>query len=770
MKPNRYIIFIILFLFTGIYELKAIKPESFSDRCIFGHVTDSKTGEHMPGVTVSVKGTTIGTTTDASGHFSIANVPADSVTIELKALGYKYQAKTVSFKGTKTVEIRVTMIPDPVSLDEVVVSSNRNATVRRLAPTLIHTLDAKDFENSHSYCLAQGLNYQSGLRVEDDCHTCGTEQVRINGLEGPYTQILIDSRPILSSLAGVYGLEQIPESMIKRVEIAKGGGSALYGSSAIAGTINVITKEPENNSGRFSHDITSIGGTNALDNTTSLDASLISPDQKTGYVLFAQSRYRDGYDRDGDGYTELPEMRNQTIGMHSFYKMSEYSKLSLEYHSINDYRRGGDSLSLQPHEATVAEQAEHNINGGGINLDMFSPDEKSKANIYASVQHVKRKSYSGADHDLNGYGNTNDLTWLGGVQYTRNWDKFIFMPAEFTGGTEYTCDYIEDQIIGYHRDIKQTVHDESLFLQNEWKDDKWGFLIGGRFDRHNMIDHVIFSPRVTLRYNPASNINLRMSYSTGFRAPQIYDEDLHVSAVSGEVALIYSAPDLKEETSQSLNASADWYFTLGTIPGNLTMEGFYTNLDNVFVIEDKGVDAQGNILKERTNGSGATVAGITSEGKLVVSSYLSFQAGMTWQKSRYRKAENWSDSRDLSTKRMLRTPDVYGYFTADLTPFQGFSADLSGTYTGEMLVPHAAGYIAADENVTTPDFFDVNIKLSHDFKLSKSLILQLNCGVENIFDAYQSDADKGKNRDSDFVYGPDLPRSYFLGIKVGLPD
>ena len=123
-------------------------------------------------------------------------------------------------------------------------------------------------------CLAEGLSFQPGVRVEDDCQNCGFAQVRINGLDGHYSQILVDSHPIFSSLTGVYGLEQIPASMIERVEVLRGGGSALFGSSAIGGTINIITRDPLRNSGEFSHTLSAIGCSSSYDNNTTLNASL----------------------------------------------------------------------------------------------------------------------------------------------------------------------------------------------------------------------------------------------------------------------------------------------------------------------------------------------------------------------------------------------------------------------------------------------------------------------------------------------------------------
>lgn len=763
---SKYMFFISCFFCALLPCIGAELSGKPTDATISGHITDAETKTDLAYVSVTIKGTTLGTTSDASGHFFLKNVPEGNRIFEFKSMGYRTQTEIASVTSKSKLEMNVVLYPDLIQLDEIVVSSNREETNKRLAPSLVTVLDAKLFEETNSSCLAQGLSFQSGLRVEDNCHTCGSEQVRINGLDGSYSQILIDSRPIVSSLAGVYGLEQIPQNMIERVEVAKGGGSALYGSSAIAGTINVITKVPTRNSAEISHDITTIGGTNAMDNNTGMNISLVTEDQKAGILLFGQSRYRDGYDRDGDGFTELPEMNNKTIGLHSFMKTSNYSKLSLEYHNTTDFRRGGDHLNQPPHEAEVAEEAEHSINSGGVNFDLFTPDEKHKVNLYSSIQNTRRKSYSGAGQDLRGYGNTNDLTYVSGAQYSYNWDKLLFMPAQFTGGTEYMYDKLHDKILGYNRDIFQTVHTESAFIQNEWKDEIWGLLFGGRLDKHNLIDHAIFSPRMTLRYNPEKDVNFRLSYSTGFRAPQIYDEDLHITAVGGEIAIIHSAQDLKPETSQSLSASIDLYHTFGSYPANLCIEGFYTNLDDVFVLSDIGTDNECTILKERANGSGAKVMGITMDGEISFTSLLQIKAGATIQESRYDEMENWSSSEDLSTKKMLRTPDFYGYFTTMLTPVKRFEISLSGTYTGSMLVPHAAGYIPKDINVTTPDFFDMNAKLSYTFPLFEQISLQLNAGVKNIFDAYQSDEDKGKDRDSDFAYGPTLPRSFFIGGKI----
>ena len=737
-----------------------------SDANVFGHVLDKKTGEHLPFITVLLKGTTIGTTTDNSGHYFLKNLPECKFTLEYKALGYKTVSKEVSLKKGKTLEINVELEEDQIALDGVVVSANRAETSRRLAPTLVNVLDAKVFTTTNAVNLAQGLNFQPGVRVETNCQNCGFQQVRINGLDGPYTQILIDSRPIFSALSGVYGLEQIPANMIERVEVMRGGGAALFGSSAIAGTINIITKEPLRNSGELSHTLTSIGGTSAFDNNTTLNASLVSENGKAGLYLFGQNRHRSGFDQDGDGFTELPKLKNQTVGFRSYLKTSTYSKLTFEYHHMNEYRRGGNLLDRPPHEADIAEQLEHSIDGGGLKFDLFSKDYKHKWSVFTSAQNTDRDSYYGTNQDPNAYGKTTDLTVMAGTQYAYSFDKFLFMPSDLTAGLEYSFDHLKDEMIGYNRFTNQKVHIESAFLQNEWKNKRWSFLIGGRLDKHNLIDHVIFSPRAKLRYNPTENINLRFSYSSGFRAPQAFDEDLHVENVGGNVAMVELADNLKEERSQSLSASADIYHRFGAFQVNFLVEGFYTKLSDVFALTD-GEVVDGILTRTRYNAPGARVMGLTLEGKMAYLTKFQVQAGVTLQQSHYSEPHVWNKEAP-AVKKMMRTPNTYGYFTATYTPIKPLSIALSGTYTGSMLVPHdpVPGFLEKPITVNTKDFFDIGLKAAYDFKLYKSMNLQVNAGVQNIFNAYQNDFDKGADRDSGYIYGPSLPRSFFAGVKI----
>ena len=736
-----------------------------TDAHIYGHVIDKTTGEHLPYIVVMLKGTTIGVTTENTGHYMIRNIPEGSFTVEVSAIGYKTQTREIKVRKGRSYEVNFTLEEDYVQIDGVIVSATRSETTRRMSPTLVNVVGMDTYNKTNATTVAQGLAFQPGIRVENNCQNCGFQQVRINGLDGQYTQILIDSRPIFSALAGVYGIEQLPANMVDRVEVMRGGGSALFGSSAIAGTINIITKEPVRNSSSISHTVTSIAGSSAFHNTTDINASIVSEDNKLGLAVFGQNTSKDAWDANGDGFTELSKISGQTVGFRGYVKTGLYSKITAEYHHLQEFRRGGDNLDLPPHEAMIAEQTEHGINTGGLKFDWFSKDQKHRLNAFVSMQHIGRESYYGAGQDPNAYGKTTDLTWVGGAQYVYKMGRCLFMPSDLTVGMEYNEDYLRDNMWGYDRVTDQTVRIMSAYAQNEWKNERWGILVGGRLDKHSLMERLIFSPRANLRYNPSENINFRASYSYGFRAPQAFDEDLHIDNVGGTVSMIRLADDLRVEKSQSVSISADMYHSWGDWQGNFLVEGFFTDLADVFALKEIGLNEEGILIKERHNESGARVFGGNLEGKIAWRNKFQMQLGVTVQKSEYKEARSWSDDVE-ATKKMFRTPDLHGYLTASYNPMKALTLALTGTYTGSMLVEHHAGMIAENMTVTTPDFWDMGFKAAYDFKLYSSFSLQLNAGVQNIFNSFQNDFDSGADRDSGYIYGPTLPRTFFFGIKL----
>ncbi len=751
--------------------IAATSGAAVTDANISGHVVDAETGEHMPFYYVRILDTKLATLTDASGHYVFRDLAPGDYTLEAVFTGYKTVTLDVRVVKDRTVEANFSVVPDAFMLDQVVVTSSKSEVRRRESPALVNVITGKLFETVGACSLADGLNFQPGVRVENDCQNCGFTQVRINGLDGHYSQILMNSRPVFSALTGVYGLEQIPANMIERVEVMRGGGSALFGSSAIGGTINIITKDPMTNSARVAHTLSSIGLSGVLDNNTTLNASVVTDNNKAGIFIYGQSRYRDGYDDNSDGFTEIAQLKTRTVGARAFVRPSDISRLSLEYHNTSEYRRGGDNLDQPPHMAMIAEQADHDIHAVEATFDIWPANRRDHVSVFGAMQNTRRQSYYGSDMDPDAYGRTSDIVVTSGAQWTHPFDRFIFMPSELVAGVEYSFNRLHDVTLGYDHDILQKVHIYSGYLQNEWRNSRWGFLVGARVDKHSLISDPVISPRVNIRYNPDDNLNFRLSYSTGFRSPQAYDEDFHVAIVGGERVVTVLAAGLKEESSRSVSASADLYHRFGNVQTNLLVEGFYTDLRDVFALRQlEEPDAAGNAVLERYNGSGARVAGVNVEAKAFFSSRFDLQCGLTWQRSRYKHPEVWSDNPDVpGEKRMFRTPDLYGYLTANVEIVRQLKATLSATYTGPMTVQHLAGSgTLVDVAVRTPDFFDASLKLTYTFKILNRVTFDVSAGVSNIFNSYQDDFDIGPTRDSGYIYGPALPRCINAGISVSL--
>lgn len=738
------------------------------DAHLTGHVLDEKTGEHLPFVNVQLKGTDIGTVTDETGHYFLKDLPVGRQTVVFSYVGYETLELPVVTEADKTVELKAAIKEFSQQLNSVVVTANRYATKRQEAATIVNVLSPKLFETTAVSCVADALCFQPGLRVENTCSNCGKTDLRINGLQGQYTQILMDSRPVFSSMASVYGLEQVPAAMIDRIEVVRGGGSAVYGANAIAGVVNIITKEPVRNFVNLAN-TSNVNERAGYDINTDLNASVMSENRKIGAYIFASHRTRSAYDRDDDGFSEVPQLRTTTAGTRVFFKTSAYSKLTAEYHHTTDYRRGGNKRDEEPHKADIAEQLRHNIDAGSLAFDWFSVDSRHFVSAYSAIQHIGRESYFGAGQDTAAYGRSSDLTSNTGLQY-----RFSYpcgrMNGDLTVGAEYNYNGLHDRMLGYNRDMRQNVHVVGAYAQNEWKNTQWSVLIGARLEKHNLLKRVVVNPRATVRYTPIEGLVLRAGYSSGYRAPQAYDEDLHVAAVGGNVSLITLDPDLKPEYSHSATLSLDWYRRFDNLEVNLTGEGFYTYLQDVFYLREDGKDAMNNLLFTRTNAPGAWVGGINFEGKLSFQlSTFNFQlsAGYTFQRSRYIEAMSWSPV-VAPQKRMLHTPDHYGYLLLDIQPVRDFTISINGKATGSMIVPHLKGYALNDEEKKTPSFWDFGIRLAYDIHLYKHYCLEISGGVKNVLDQFQRDLDKGPDRDANYIYGPTVPRTYFLGLALKL--
>lgn len=757
-----------------------------TDAMLFGDVKSGE--EHIPFATITIKGTTIGTAADATGHFKMTNLPLGKQVVVISAIGYQPMEKEVKMEAKKSVTILAELKPDNIGIEQVVVSADRNAKSRRETPTIVNSINPKLFERVQSVTLSEGLNFSPGLRMENNCQNCGFSQVRMNGLEGPYSQILINSRPVFSGLAGVYGLELIPANMIERVEVIRGGGSSMYGSNAIAGTINLITKDPVMNSFETSVNNSFVGvgeGYDAAsDYNININGSFVTDDYKTGMSIFGFHRKRDPFDANGDGFSELSKINNTTIGARLYQRVANRGKVTIDYFNINEDRRGGNKFYLPLHESDISESVQHQINSGALNFDLLLRDN-DKFSAFVSMQGVDRDSYYGAEQDLSAYGHTEDLTYAAGLQYIRNIDYLLFSPATITSGIETNGSSLEDEKLGYYDPAKDVhygntqIADQGMtnygaFVQSEWKTEKVVFSAGLRYDHYNIEEKIqnnddvsgnVLSPRVSLLYNIFEHLQFRSSFGRGFRAPQIFDEDLHIETSGSRKVLHENDPNLKQESSNSFTASLDYSNEIGDWQYQLLVEGFYTQLVDPFANEYGKPDENGTVVYTRVNAEdGARVQGFNIELNASPSPKFQLQSGFTVQKSEFESEQEFSE------KRFFRTPNTYGYLSANISPTPVFDIALTGNYTGKMLVPYFGPEIAnpkAGELRESDSFFDTGIKLCYHFRLSDYMKVELNGGVKNIFNSYQEDFDLGGDRDPSYVYGPLSPRTIYFGIKIG---
>ena len=729
---------------------------------VSGHILDPQ--KHpVPGANVIVVGTRLGAVTNHKGHFDIPRIPTGTHTLRVTMMGFQNIDHTIEVNA-ETQPISIHLKERPLKGEEVVVTATRTEKFKRDVPVIVNIVDDAIFQATQSQNLAEGVIFQPALRVETNCQNCGFSQVRLNGLEGGYSQILIDGRPIFSALDGVYGLDQMPAAMIDRVEVVRGGGSALFGGNAIAGTINVITKEPFSTGFEISTNQAYQGG-DRPDRNLNLNASFIRNDQLMGLSLFGVARDRDWYDHDNDGYSEITTLENLSFGARTFYRTGPMSKFVLEVHRIYEDRRGGNRFAFAPHEADIAEALTHNVWGGSASFEtLFATDRVNSFSAYISGRLTDRDSYYGAGRDPNAYGVTQNRTMATGAKYS------IGLGSEgnneITVGLDAQYDKLEDEMPAYQRLTNQTIKQLGLYAQSDWKvTSALSILLGLRVDNHSLMDDPVLNPRANILFNVTDNLQIRTSGALGFRAPQAFDEDLHIESVGGAALLTHLSPDLKPERSYSYGASIDYSDNDRQLPIGITLEGFYTRLSDPFILEDGGQDAAGNLIFDKKNGDGAAVKGITLDARAFLTTSFQIQGGFTVQSSKFDSPVEWTDGQ--FSHQFMRAPDIYGYYTAIWQATKIINLSISGVYTGSMIAPHFAGYIAKDRLEKTDGFLETNVKLDFDLEFGPTMPeLEIQFGIQNLFDSYQNDFDQGPDRDAGYVYGPGRPRTFYTGLKI----
>ncbi len=664
-------------------------------------------------------------------------------------------------------------------LEEVVVTGTRTARRRTESPVMVRVLDRRTLQTLPASALSDALSFQPGLRVEVACQTCNYTQLRMNGLPGAYSQVLVNGRPLFSPLLGLYGLEQLPAELVERVEVVRGGGSSLYGSSAIGGTVNIITREPDRSGGALHTQYMHVGG-RASDAVASLRSSHQRSDGKAGFNVHASRRDRQWYDANADGFSELPDTRVAMAGGNVFLKPGKDRRLDASFAYLGEYRRGGEMSPGSVAAAAQAEERKHGTWTGSLDYRHAPGEGRLEYNAYLGWQQVRRSHYTGvlpsggpaiAAHLANPpYGASSSQTLQAGMQLNYRIARDSLRKHVLTAGVEWLRESVSDSIPAYGFRVLQSTSDIGLFLQSDWSPmPRWTVLSGARADFHNLVPgRAILSPRASLMYRPRPTRQLRIGYGTGFRAPQAFDTDLHMAFAAGGVSRIRIDPRLREERSRSVTVSWNADQPRADRILGYTLEAFLTRLDHAFALDNIGRDAFGEVFLKR-NGGRATVMGVSAECRAERRGRLRWEASLTWQRSRY--AEPVTVVEGLPpVAAFLRAPDLYGYSNLSITVRGRWVLGISQLYTGPMKLSHfAGGGASTDRIVTTRPFLEHSLRLDRSFLIRQAAMrIDLSVGVRNIANAYQSDFDRGPFRDSNYIYGPALPRSLFAGMRCNL--
>ena len=716
--------------------------------------------------------------TDLEGKYSLGPFPVGEHEIQVSYVSYQSLTSKIVVSETDTlIELNFHLQNQQV-LDEVVITGTKTFQRKSSTPVIVNLISRQQIENVQACNVADGLKFQSGLRVETDCQTCNYTQLRMNGLAGGYSQILINGRPVFSPLTGLYGLEQLPSSMLERIEIVRGGASSTFGPGAIGGTVNIITRVPKKSGLEVSSSYHHINR-QAQDVVWNGNLTQVNKRQNAGINLLLNYRNRQFYDHNGDAFSELPRLENKALGVTTFWLPKANQKVELNAMLLNEYRRGGDMAQNPVHLLQQAEERKHRVAMANVDYQINSASQNASFIVYAAFQQTLRDHYTGIFPDneidiarhlaLPPYGDSKVLTGNGGVQYNFRIENMLKGSNTLTAGVEYTAEDVKDEIPAYRYRINQFTSDLGAFVQSQWQ---WAssfiLLSGVRWDKHKLLDQGVWSPRLSLLYKFRPLTQLRVNWGTGFRPPQAFDTDLHIAFAGGGVSRVSLADNLAAEKSQSLSLSFNHDTATEKFVAGFTLEGFYTRLNRAFYLHPLGFDGFGEVFEKR-NGTGAEVSGIVLEARANLNQKIQVEAGITLQQSRFRDPVFYIEG-IAATREFMRTPSRYGFgvVTWFLSPKTLFT--LNYLYTGSMQLPHFSGAPeqTQDEIKTSRPFHELGARFNLTLLKNAKQSLDAFLGCKNLFNSYQADFDTGKNRDSNYVYGPSQPTTIYFGVKYKL--
>ncbi|WP_458628102.1 TonB-dependent receptor [Winogradskyella sp. PC D3.3] len=610
-------------------------------------------GKPLPYANVYIENTDKGATTNENGVFSIPNLASGNYSVAASFTGYTLQKKTVIIKA-KNSYITFNLNEDD-ALDEVIITGTLKAVSRLESPVPVEVYTPTFLKKNPTPNIFEALQNVNGVRPQLNCNVCNTGDIHINGLEGPYTLVLIDGMPIVSGLSTVYGLSGIPNSLIEQIEVVKGPASSLYGSEAVGGLINVITKLPEN-SPRFFADafVTGWGETN-------LDLGFKAQVGKKATVLVGTNYFKfdELVDNNNDNFTDLTLQDRISIFQKWDFKRASNRKLSLAGRYFYEDRWGGE---LQWNKTYRGGDA---IYGESIYTSRFEILGDYELPLSEKVNF----QFSYSDHDQNSvYGNTPYLAQqrIGFGQLI--WDKKIDK-HDLLFGTALRYNYYNDNTTATISADEVTM--PSLFIQDEIAfNKKQSLLLGMRYDYDSRHGH-IFTPRIAYRYKPTDNDIIRLNAGTGFRVVNLFTEE-HAALTGARDVIIEEALQPEESYNVTLNylkklyLDNGMYFTFDT-------SAWYTYFTNA-ILPDYDTNPN-KIIYSNLDGY-STSKGLSFNVDAVFGSGIKASIGATYQ--------DVSQTENGQRIKQILTEQYAGVWSLS---YKNYKTNLTLDYTGNLYGP-----------------------------------------------------------------------------------
>ena len=738
---------------------------------IMGKVSDEK-GAGIEAVTISIPQLNKGTISDSLGRYELNDIPNGTWRMEARHIGFHiFKTHVTVTHAVEELSVLLTEKSD-TDLDEVVISGTMKEVSKLDSPVPVEVYTAKFFRANPTPSIFDALQHINGVRPQLNCNVCNTGDIHINGLEGPYTMVLIDGMPIVSGLSTVYGLSGIPQSLIERVEVVKGPASTLYGSEAVGGLINIITKRPES-APLWAADVF---GTSWREVNADISAKLRVGEKAQSLWGVNYFNYQNPVDHNHDNFTDVTLQHRISIFNKWNINRKENRLFSMAGRYVYEDRWGGEM------------NWEKKYRGGD---EVYGESIYTKRwEFFGTYQLPVREKiifqFSANGHNQNSvYGNTPYLAdqYIGFGQLT--WFKTRGRHDLLTGLT-YRYTYYDDNTpaTAEANDLDQNkpmnTNLPGVFVQDEMTlNEQNKLLLGIRYD-HNSIHGNILTPRINYKWNSLDKNNvLRLSFGNGYRVANVFTED-H-AALTGAREVVFM-DDLQPETSWNGNLNFVKKMNVGNTFVGLDATAFYTYFTNK-IIADYDTDPN-KIVYDNLKGH-AVSQGVSLNVDLVLLNGFKALVGMTvmdvYSKEGGRKA------RQLFTEKFTGTWNVgYTFKSADLT------LDYTGNLYGPMRLPLLS---TTDPRKEYSPWWSIQ-----NVQLTKRLGSQLEIygGVKNLlnwtpnkgnpfiiarandpFDKQvQFDADGkamvtpdnpyGLTFDPSYVYGPNQGIRGFLGIRYNL--